>query len=259
MSKWRPNVLPFPGPDSKTLDDEKYPFRRARCYPQAARPHFGSGEWEAARHVPTARCDRNKFPGQGSDAWEALDLIPHGALQGAVREVFFYWQTASSESRGGKLPFFKKKPWQAHRLPWEEQHNEKWPRGHLFCENLLLYLTNSHSSQLSSVEVWIPESGGRHAPSFSCIKILVCLHCTRLDREAYHSPHTVTLNRETSELFISEPVNMSSSLLERLQSGLNNKWLPSAFLIEMRININAIICWWIQHSAEMDQHLNSII
>lgn len=90
----------------QTASDEKHTCLQAHCYPQIASPHFASGEREhvraAARHVvPIARRDKNEFPGQGSYAWEALDLIPHGALQGAVRKVFFHWQTASSKSREG--------------------------------------------------------------------------------------------------------------------------------------------------------------
>lgn len=144
--------------------------------------------------------------------------------------------------------FFKKKLWQAYRLPWEEHHNEEWPTGTSVWRfgKILLVVFDKHprlSTLLCrSLNYWIQQVA---LTLLSCIKISGCLHCTRLDRDAYHSPHTVTLNRETSKLLISEPVNASSFLLERLQSGLNNKWLRSAFLIEMRININAIICWWI--------------
>lgn len=53
--------------------------------------------------------------------------------------------------------------------------------------------------------------------------------------------------------------NWSSFFLERFQSRLNNKWLQSSFLIEMRININAIMHWWLRCSVDMDQHLNTVI
>jgi hypothetical protein len=80
---------------------KKYPFLQAPCYTQIS---ILPTLLQEGRRPPDMlfllqNVTKRQFPGQGSNDWEALDLIPSRALQGAVKELFFHWQAASSKSQ----------------------------------------------------------------------------------------------------------------------------------------------------------------
>lgn len=138
--------------------------------------------------------------------------------------------------------------------------NRRWPSVPLFWENLLV--TSDKHQQLWTFLCMRLKSRFLN-PAITLISLSfyenldVCPGlCFVIGGVLYALWHWMERQHNSSSQSVHGSVNLSSSFLGRLQSGLNNKWLQNAFLFEMRININAIICWWLQCSAEMDQHLN---
>lgn len=237
-------------PDGETALSYKlllYPdFHSIHCF-------TSGGRGQLAMVSRSQNMTKRQFSGYGSTNWGAWDLGPHSlprSLQGSLRKALLHWKIPCSKSQE-VVTFSKRKLWQTYHCIIK-CIKMRADRGYICFESgspsYIQQTSTTLNFSLPRLKSRFLHPAKKDRSPFPFVKILVCAQCHAVWECVWHSlPLCSWMERDHKWLILQHAGICQYVLffLERLLSGLNNKWLQSAFLIEMRININTIICWWL--------------